>query len=109
MELDALAATEDALKRLQEHGSDLSKPMVIDFFVAAASPEQCQLIAEEASKHGFAISIEADDESTNWTCYCSMEMVPDVRRVMQTEELLDTIAGRHGGNACGFGSFGNGE
>jgi hypothetical protein len=102
-------ATGDALKRLADHGSDLARPMEMDFFVAVPSEASGHAVAAEVRDHGFTTSVEQDAETGNWTCYCMKTIMPSHAEVVQIEKRLDELARPHGGHADGFGSFGNAE
>jgi len=102
-------ATGDALRRIAETGSDLAKPMKIDFFVAVPSKDTGDKIALKARDLGFATSVEMDDEDLEWTCYCTKVLVPEYDEVVKIEHQLDSIAKEFGGHIDGFGTFGNAE
>jgi len=102
-------ATGDALRRLRDCGSNLSKPMEIDFFVAAPSRESGERISAEVTALGFQVSLEQDEESDAWTCYCSKTLVPEHALVSKIEAELGEIARPYGGFVDGFGSYGNVE
>ena len=97
----------DALRRLAEDGSDLTKPMVIDFAVAVPDESAGRRIAAAAVKVGFSAGIDQDGESGEWTCYCTRTMVPEYEEIIRQQELLDRIGQPHGGYCDGWGSFGN--
>jgi regulator of RNase E activity RraB len=99
--------TIEALKRLKADGSDLTKPMEIDFFVAVPSSEAGRKVADKAGAFGFTVSVEQDSETKEWTCYCNIVMVPEYGDVIKYEELLNAIGEESGGYADGFGSYGN--
>lgn len=100
-------ATGDALRRLVEYGSDLSQPMDIDFFVAVPSAEAGAGVAEAAANRGFATSVEQDEDTGEWTCYCSRTLIADAAELDRLEAELNELAAPFGGAAEGFGSFGN--
>mgnify|MGYP001826324664 CR=1 FL=1 len=102
-------ATGDALQGLVDHGSDLARPMEMDFFVAVPSETSGDAVAAKAQEHGFRTSVEKDDETSDWTCYCTKTIVPAYAEVVRLENLIDEIAQPHGGHADGFGSYGNAE
>jgi len=102
-------ATGKALRLIAKNGSDLTKPLEMDFFVAAPSEEAGVSIALKAGELGFTTSVELDDEDQEWTCYCTMVLVPDYSEVVKIEQQLDSIAKEYGGYADGFGTFGNAE
>lgn len=96
-----------ALHNVQLDGSDLTKPMEMDFFVAVPSKEAGEKVAIEVEKHGFNVSLEQDDEFKEWTCYCSSTLIPEYNEVVRIERELDTIAKKYGGYSDGFGTYGN--
>ena len=98
--------TGQALKRLEDDGSDLSKPMLIDFFVSVPSEASGKLVASEADSLGFNTSVEKDDDG-DWTCYCETTLIPSYTTIVNIEEKLNNIAIKYGGYSDGFGSFGN--
>ena len=101
--------TQDALLRLAQQGSDLSRPMLIDFFVVVPSYAAGQRFADEIRAQDFATSLERDDEDQTWTCYCSTTLVPEYSAITDVEKKLGEIAKKHGGHLDGFGSFGNAD
>lgn len=106
---DALPDTDtgDALRSLINNGSDLSKPIEIDFFIAVPDENAGLEIAREADKIGYNVSLEKDNETGRWTCYCKRKLIAYYSEVVRMEEELDTLAKVHGGYADGFGSYGN--
>ena len=102
-------ATGAALRRLADDGSDLSKPMAMDFFVAVPSQEAGAAVARGAKERGFEASVEQDSETGHWTCYCTITLVPEYAAVVAIEGELDALARQHRGHADGFGSFGNAD
>ena len=99
--------TGEVLKGYVEKGSDLSKPMEIDFFVAIPSKEAGVRVIEEVEELGFKTSVEFDDETNEWTCYCTKTIIPNYSEIIEIEKKLSLIAQTHGGYADGFGSYGN--
>lgn len=94
----------DVLSRVEADGSDMSRPMEIDFFVAVPSSQAGQIVASRAAELGFSATLECDRETNAWTCYCSMTLVPEVNTVSSLEKRLDELAREVGGHADGFGS-----
>lgn len=107
MDANSENATRQALKQIELDGSDLSKPLLLDFFVAVPSESAGNVVAKSAAAIGFDTSVEADDESGEWTCYCAIKMIPELSAVLQLEERLDEFGRSVGGKADGFGTFGN--
>ena len=100
-------ATRQALERIAKDGSDLSRPLQMDFFVAVPDEKSGHVVAARASKLGFGTSVEQDVESHEWTCYCTTVMMAAFESVVAIEAQLDSLASDVGGHADGFGTFGN--
>ncbi len=98
-----------ALRRFAQEGSDLTRTMRIDFFVAVPSKAAGECVAADLRGSNFDTSLEYDEESNMWTCYCAQTLVPTYRTICGIESQLDSIALRYGGKVDGFGSFGNAE
>ncbi len=101
--------TGQALKRFVQDGSDITKPMEMDFFVAVPSKDAGDKVALKVHELGFVTSVEQDSETHDWTCYCTKVFIPEYSEVVKTEQQLDSIAKEFGGYADGFGSYGNAE
>ncbi len=106
-EHDGDEATRAALRRYEDQGSDLSRPMTIDFFVVVPSEAVGHVVEVRTAPMGFSSRVEADAETGEWTCYCSITIVPTFERVVALERLLGRLARELGGHADGFGSLGN--
>ena len=102
-------ATLDALRRMEEDGSDLSRPLRMDFFVAVPDRASGDVVAVAAAALGFETSVERDDDGSSWTCYCVKVIVPAYDTVVAIEHQLDALARPVGGHADGFGSYGNAD
>ena len=102
-------ATRDALARIARDGSDLSRPLKIDFFVAVPDEASGHAVARLAAPAGFAVNVEQDAVTEGWTCYCTKTLVPTHEAVIAIEEQLERIARDVGGFADGFGTFGNAD
>lgn len=103
------SATREALERLRLDGSDLKRPMSIDFFVVTPDERSGHTLALRASALGFTTSVEYDADDAIWTCYCTKTVIPDLGTVIDIERQLDRLASDLGGYADGFGSFGNAD
>jgi hypothetical protein len=100
-------ATIAALERYRAQGSDLSRPMKIDFFVAAPAEDVANAVAQQCRPLGFTTTVERTEATGDWTCYCAKTIIPSYENVRAIERDLDRIARACGGHADGFGSFGN--
>ncbi len=97
----------DALRRVVEGGSDMSKPMLVDFMIAVPDEKSGTSVSREAREHGYQTKVEQDRESGRWTCYCSKMMILTYEAVILTQDSLDEIARPFGGYSDGWGTFGN--
>jgi hypothetical protein len=98
----------NALRQLASEGSDLSKPMIIDFAVAVPNRAAGKAVAAAASPLGFTTDVYHDVESDTWTCYCTKTMVPRYDDIIAIQNQLDELSQPFGGKSDGWGSFGNG-
>jgi hypothetical protein len=102
-------ATWAALQRIAQDGSDLGRPLQMDFFVAVPNEESGQVVASRASALGFTTSVERDSETGAWTCYCTKIIIPRYEIVAGIESQLDALAYDVDGYSDGFGTFGNAQ
>lgn len=68
-----------AIRNWQLEGSDLTKPMKIDFFVAVPSEKSGDDFARALGTSEFAVFLEQDEETAAWTCYCTKTMTLNKR------------------------------
>lgn len=99
--------TGEVLNQFQQNGFDLSRPLEIDFFVAVPSKKIGDQVAKKVVNLGFKTSVERDEETGEWTCYCTKTLIPEYAEVVRIEKELTSIAKPYGGYADGFGSYGN--
>lgn len=109
----------EVLKIIADDGNDMSKPMEVDFHVAAPTEEVAEKIAEAAEKLGYETFIDFDDGSDDedldeeitepWTCTCQKNLILTYDSVMAAQSELDAIARPIGGYADGWGTMGNAE
>jgi hypothetical protein len=98
----------DALRRIVDGGSDLSKPMTIDFQVAVPDEAAANRLAEVVYKLGYRVQIYASPEcSLPWTCECSTRMLATYDGVIAIQAELARLAKPFRGHPDGWGSFGN--
>jgi regulator of RNase E activity RraB len=98
----------DALRRITADGSDMTKPMVIDFHVAAPDQAAAEAIAEAAGQRGYQTKVYRHDDGA-WTCECSKEMIATHEGVVSAQGELDVLSQPHGGDSDGWGTFGNAD
>lgn len=96
----------DALRRTAEL-ADMSKPMAIDFMVAVPDRAAGERVVRLASQRGYAATVEQDEESGEWTCYCTRRMLATYENVVGAQRELDELSAGAGGHSDGWGTFGN--
>lgn len=96
----------DALRAVAER-ADMSKPMDIDFAVDIPSEAAGEEVARLASASGYKTSVDFDDTSKRWTCYCTKQMLATYDGVIAAQKELDALSAPLGGKSDGWGTFGN--
>ena len=97
----------DALRRIAESGSDMSQPMLVDFFIAVHDEQMARAVADAVGPKGYAIELDHDDEDDDWSCCCSREMLLTHDAVVAAQAELQRLAEPLGGEVDGWGTFGN--
>ena len=97
----------DALRRIAENGTDMTKPISIDFAVSIPDQSAGESLASKAEKLGFSTDLWQDSDSGDWTCYCSKTMLATYEGVVSTQAKLDELAAPLGGFSDGWGTYGN--
>jgi regulator of RNase E activity RraB len=99
----------DALRRVVRDGSDMAKPMFIDFHVAMPSQEAANRLADRARRLGYHASVFASEECRlPWTCQCSTRMLATYEGVLSVQHELAALSAPLDGFTDGWGTFGNG-
>ena len=99
----------DAMRRVIEDGSDVGRPMDIDFMIACPDVAAAESIAPLAEAAGYGVSISVDEEDGAVTCYCVRRMLLDYDALMACQAELDEMGQKYGGWIDGWGTFGNGD
>lgn len=104
----------DALRRIRDSGSDLTRPMDVDLHIATPTEESAIEIANVAGTLGYRTEVFFDDEVEDvenapepWTCQCSRVMIVSYESITECQEQLNGIAKPRGGFVDGWGTFGN--
>jgi hypothetical protein len=99
----------DALRRVIETGSDISKPMFVDFQIAVPTEESALELAGDARKLGYHAEISNSPEcKLPWTCECSTRMLATYEALIAVQKELAQLAAPYGGFPDRWGTFGNG-
>ncbi|MEM8872959.1 MAG: ribonuclease E inhibitor RraB [Planctomycetota bacterium] len=99
----------ESLRRLAETGSDMSKPMYINFQVAMPDEASADKLADAARKLGYHVAVYDSPEcSLPWTTECSCRMLATYDGVGAVQDELAELSRPHGGHPDGWGTYGNG-
>ena len=99
-------ANGDALRRLESHGDDLSKPRNIDFTVVFANEVAANTFAEHFRNLSYVTSIDKSEtaEGLPWDVCVIKHMIPSYDDIVAFEDELESIAtpllGRNDGWGC---------
>ncbi len=99
----------DVLRRIANDGSNMAKPMLIDFQVAMPDEASARELAGIALELGYRVdAYESPECSLPWTTECSTRMLATYAGVIAVQAELAELSRRYGGYPDGWGSFGNG-
>jgi regulator of RNase E activity RraB len=99
----------DALRRIAGDGSDLARPMFVDFQVAVPDRSSAELLAATAVKLGYRTKVyDSPACKLPWTCECSTRMLATYEAIIAFQRELEVISRPFGGIPDGWGTFGNG-
>lgn len=90
----------DALRHIAAH-SDISLPMDVYFMVAVPNQAAAEEVASLALQRGYRCSVEFDDQSRQWTCYCRKRMLVSHAGVLAAQQELDELSAPVGGYSDG--------
>jgi hypothetical protein len=99
----------DSLRLAVDAGSDMTRPMVIDFTISAPNESAARSIATLVEARGFDPSISDDGRGGTWSIFCSMSMLATYDGVVQKRAQLNQLVAPHGGHCDGWVTFGNGR
>lgn len=99
----------DAMRGVIAAGSDLTRPMVVNFQIDCPDMPSAEAIAANVSSNEFAISIYKDPDDSSVTCECSKEMLLEHSELLRIQRQLTYIAKPFGGWCEAWGTFGNTE
>jgi nucleotide-binding universal stress UspA family protein len=97
----------DALRRVEEDGSDMSASMTIDYWVRAPDEAVARQAADLVEAHGFDPSISQDEGTGAWSVYCSIAMLATHAGVVAAQARLNQLLQPLGATCDGWATFGN--
>lgn len=81
------------LEQLRKHGSNLSKPHLIDFhFYYFKAKRSAEGLATTLKTRGFSVRITHSAMSDDWTVVASKSLVPDFKAIAALSEEFETMA-----------------
>jgi hypothetical protein len=99
----------NALRLVVRDGSNIAKPMFIDFQVAVPSEDAANRLARVARKLGYSVqTYDSAECRLPWTCQCSTRMLATYDGVLAIQVELAVLSAPFGGFPDGSGTFGNG-
>lgn len=97
----------DVLRRLAEHGNDLSKFMVIDFHIVVPDQDAGLELGEQVKQAGYKPELFYDKEENEITLQASKLMLPEHQALIDAQVELGQLALPFGGAIDGWGTMGN--
>ena len=95
---------EATLIQLKSAGSNLSKPHSLDFFLYFPDQSTADSAAARIRKLGFAVKVEKSTTGTEWLCYSTRIMVPDLHELQMIRIDFNQLAAPLRGNYDGWGT-----
>ena len=107
MQLFPLDENGDVLRRMVEHGDNLSVPREIDFVVVAPDNKAAQGLSETVRAWGLKATIKRTDviPSLQWEVVVVSHMLPTHEGITRLEKRLAEAAASVGGRNDGWGCF----
>ena len=100
-------ANGDALRRMEGHGDDLTKPRNIDFTVVFPDQSSAEQFAEHFRGLGLKVSVRLSrvNQDLPWDALVVKHMAPSYEEIVDFEDLLQSVAELWGGRNDGWGCF----
>ncbi|CAG9609961.1 DUF3934 family protein [Pseudoneobacillus rhizosphaerae] len=98
-------ANGQALKSLYKEGIDFKKSHSVEFFIAVPDKKSGEIVSEVLKAEGFNCFLEQDDETDEWSCCTSKNMLLDYDSIVEIQNKLDQLSKPHGGFSDGWGVF----
>jgi len=97
----------DALRRVAEHGADMSQPMKIEFSIDVPGKERARSLAERIAAPGYTPNIFIDDESGSVSIYCAKTMLATHKGVVAAQSELNELCVHFDAECDGWITAGN--
>ena len=93
------------LNRLEEAGSDLSKPHEMEFFLYFPEEASANAAAGDIRDQGFVVEVKPSEEGSDWLCFAVKTMVPTYEDIVAISREFGAIAEAYGGEYDGWGTL----
>jgi len=116
------------LSDMANYGVDMTKPLVLEFPIAAIDEEAAKAIFTSVTALGYEAEVEYDDGESeeaaaeavgdsgdddgdgedsgpSWSVYVTKTMVPDYEEILRIQDELDELAEPLGGYSDGWGAI----
>lgn len=97
----------DVLERIEQDGSDMSKPMGFEFIAASDDRKSLYELIEILSDDFNLNQFEFDEEEQEWLLVCLLHIIPSVVILKKLESDFISSCTKARCEYAGFGSFGN--
>jgi hypothetical protein len=97
----------DALRRVAADGSDMTRPMRIDFSLTVPDVASARSVVEVVSAHGFEPKISVSPGDSSVSVYCAKTMLATYDGVVASQAELNRLCKCFGAECDGWGTFGN--
>lgn len=104
---DIEEATRDTISRISSSGADMSREMLVDFFIDFQAEEKCRDFANLLERDGFKCELRWDNEDSVWALAASKSLLVNTNNIINIEKMIEKEAMKCEGEYTGFGSFGN--
>ena len=101
---DAAPTDEEVLAQLSAAGVDLTKPLILDFYLYASDEQSATAIRDALVEDGFETSIEKSEGAPIWVCQASKTLSPSLENIQPITQRMSELAGQHGSQYDGWGA-----
>ncbi len=97
----------DALRQVKASGADMSKPMTIEYSIAAPDLANAQQLCRLIAPCGYDPQIYVDDDDQSVSIYCGRRMLATYAGVVSCQAELNRLCEPYGAQCDGWGTLGN--
>ena len=94
----------NALKRIADDGVDMTKPLTIEFQIAAVPDEAiANSVVNDIKKEGYSSKKDHDEADDEWLIICPIEIVPSYDNIVSTQQRLERLISSSNAQLVGWG------